>query len=273
MPIHGKTRCVTITDNGRGIAPEYLDKLFTNFFQVQDHGLQNTGYGIGLALSKNIVEQHKGTLTVESEPSTPEKEGRTCFTVALPTGAKHFEGTQHTVGGMPAMPAAPVKTTLTPEPADTIITAAPQPFTILIVEDNPELRALISQTFRDQYLVLESVNGVDGLAAATAQIPDIVISDVMMPEMDGLQLCQALKTDERTSHIPVVLLTAKSSQADHVSGLETGADLYLTKPFSTRVLALNVRNLIASREKMRRTLQPPAANRNGSTGCFAQQPG
>ncbi|MGF6848925.1 ligand-binding sensor domain-containing protein/signal transduction histidine kinase/DNA-binding response OmpR family regulator [Chitinophaga sp. W3I9] len=242
---------VTVTDNGRGIAPEYLDKLFTNFFQVQDHGLQNTGYGIGLALSKNIVEQHKGTLTVESEPSTAVKEGRTCFTVALPTGAKHFEGTQHTVGGVPAMPAAPVKATLAPETPDTLITAAPQPFTILIVEDNPELRTLISQTFRDQYLVLESVNGADGLATATAQIPDIVISDVMMPEMDGLQLCQALKTDERTSHIPVVLLTAKSSQADHVSGLETGADLYLTKPFSTRVLALNVRNLVASREKMR----------------------
>ncbi|HEY8955004.1 hybrid sensor histidine kinase/response regulator transcription factor [Chitinophaga sp.] len=242
---------ITVTDNGRGIAPAYLDKLFTNFFQVQDHGLQNTGYGIGLALSKNIVEQHKGTLTVESEPSTPEKEGRTCFTVSLPAGAKHFEGSQHVVGGAPPAPAPLAKPTVAPEEPGITVTGTLQPFTIHIVEDNPELRALISQTFRDQYLVLESVNGADGLATATAQLPDIVISDVMMPEMDGLQLCQALKTDERTSHIPVVLLTAKSSQTDHVSGLETGADLYLTKPFSTKVLALNVRNLIASREKIR----------------------
>lgn len=242
---------ITVTDNGRGIAPEYLDKLFTNFFQVQDHGLQNTGYGIGLALSKNIVEQHKGTLTVESEPSAGEKEGRTCFTVTLPLGVRHFEGTQHMVGGAPAMPAAPLKMPLQAEDTEAAATDSPQPFTILIVEDNPELRALVRQTFQQQYQVLESENGAAGLSIATEQIPDIVISDVMMPEMDGLQFCTALKTDERTSHIPVVLLTAKSSQADHVSGLETGADLYLTKPFSTRVLALNVRNLIASREKMR----------------------
>ncbi|HJT73798.1 MAG TPA: ATP-binding protein, partial [Chitinophaga sp.] len=242
---------ITITDNGRGIAPEYLDKLFTNFFQVQDHGLQNTGYGIGLALSKNIVEQHKGTLTVESVPAAAGKEGRTSFTVSLLTGAKHFEGTRHIVTGEAAIPSAPAKIPFVSDEADIVTPAIPQPFTIHIVEDNPELRALISQTFRDQYLVLESENGMDGLATATTHIPDLVISDVMMPEMDGLQLCKALKTDERTSHIPVVLLTAKSSQTDHVSGLETGADLYLTKPFSTKVLALNVRNLISSREKMR----------------------
>ncbi|MBC9931810.1 hybrid sensor histidine kinase/response regulator transcription factor [Chitinophaga qingshengii] len=242
---------ITVTDNGRGIAPEYLDKLFNNFFQVQDHGLQNTGYGIGLALSKNIVEQHKGTLTVESEPSTADKEGRTCFTVSLPTGARHFEGTPHTVGGEPARSGNSLKMPLVNEEPDIVISDKPQPFTILIVEDNPELRALIRETFQGHYKVLECENGAAGLTVATTQIPDIIVSDVMMPEMDGLQFCQALKTDERTSHIPVVLLTAKSSQADHVSGLETGADLYLTKPFSTRVLALNVRNLILSREKMR----------------------
>ncbi|SHL39342.1 Two component regulator propeller [Chitinophaga jiangningensis] len=242
---------ITVTDNGRGIAPEYVDKLFTNFFQVQDHGLQNTGYGIGLALSKNIVEQHKGTLTVQSEPSTPEKEGCTIFTVTLPLGSRHFEGSIHTVGATPAMPKAATKTVLTTEETTDTGVTAQQPFTIHIVEDNPELRALISQTFRGQYTVLENENGADGLQTATTQIPDLIISDVMMPEMDGLAFCQAIKTDERTSHIPVILLTAKSSQADQVSGLETGADLYLTKPFSTKVLALNVRNLLTAREKMR----------------------
>lgn len=240
---------ITVTDNGRGIAPQYLDKLFNNFFQVDDHGLQNTGYGIGLALSRNIVELHKGTLTVDSEPANAAGEGRTTFTVTLLQGKQHFAGARHVM----------LETTETPElvetpPQSPQVEEKPsgQHFTIHIVEDNPELRALVRQTFGDRYQVLESANGAEGLALATAQIPDLVISDVMMPEMDGLSFCYQLKTDERTSHIPVILLTAKSSQEDHVSGLETGADLYLTKPFSTRVLELNVRNLLASREKMRR---------------------
>ena len=247
---HKNTFVVTVTDNGRGIAPEYLDRLFTNFFQVADHGFQNTGYGIGLALSRNIVELHKGTLTVESEPPAAGHEGRTCFTVTLLQGSRHFEGTQHVIGKNEEQRIMPL-----PLAGEDIPPAAvpeePRPLTIHIVEDNPELRELVRQTFSGQYQVLESVNGAEGLALATAQIPDLVISDVMMPEMDGLRFCYLLKTDERTSHIPVILLTAKSSQDDQVSGLETGADLYLTKPFSTRVLELNVRNLLASREKMR----------------------
>ncbi|UYQ92089.1 response regulator [Chitinophaga horti] len=243
---------VTVTDNGRGIAADHLDNIFSNFFQVQDHGVQNTGYGIGLALSRHIVEQHKGRLEVSSEPPTTDKEGRTTFTVTLLQGKRHFEGTQHVIGEtVQHEHVAPIATT---DFNDTdVAPAAPgdATFTIHIVEDNPELRALVRDIFRDQYHILESANGADGLQLAGTHIPDLVISDVMMPDMDGLQLCQALKTDERTSHIPVVLLTAKSSQADHVSGLETGADLYLTKPFSAQVLSLNVRNLLASREKMR----------------------
>jgi len=249
------TVSISVIDNGRGIAPEYLNKLFSNFFQVADHGVQNTGYGIGLALSRNIVELHKGNLTVESEPAS-----RTCFTVTLLQGNKHFEDTQHVRGNKPAEE-APKPITALPEELGTnpaieepeVLGNKPaeHPFTLLIVEDNPELRKLIRETFEHTYQVLESENGALGLALATEQIPDLVISDVMMPEMDGLEFCSRLKTDERTSHIPVVMLTAKSSQADHVSGLEKGADLYLSKPFSTRVLELNVRNLLALREKMR----------------------
>ncbi len=283
---------ITVTDNGRGIAPEYLHKLFTNFFQVADHGRQNTGYGIGLALSRHIVELHHGAVAVESEPPAPGKEGRTSFTVTLPEGKQHFAGGPHVVEeGVPAavrkedvgplteedisLPGEPAANgqaaitqetlTATGEPAATNHNS-PSRFTLHIVEDNPELRQLIRDTFGAQYEVLESQNGAEGLAMAREHIPDLVISDVMMPEMDGLQFCHALKTDERTSHIPVILLTAKSSQADHVSGLETGADLYLTKPFSTRVLELNVRNLLALRERMReqfsrqwQTAGPPAA--------------
>jgi YesN/AraC family two-component response regulator len=124
-------------------------------------------------------------------------------------------------------------------------------FTILVAEDNDDLRLVIKETFELQYHILECQNGSQAWETAIVEIPDLIISDVMMPEMDGFTLCEKLKTDQRTSHIPVILLTAKSTQSDQVSGLETGADLYLTKPYSTRILELNVRNLLASREKLR----------------------
>lgn len=245
---------IAVKDNGRGIAPQYADKLFMNFFQVADYGIQNTGYGIGLALSKNIVELHRGTITVESEPASNEKEGKTTFTVTLLQGRKHFEGTDH------FLYTNEMETKREPRPGmlDPLLIASQaveenkdKAFTILIVEDNAELRTLIRQTFINQYHVLEGENGLHGWHTATEQIPDLIISDVMMPAMDGFTLCEQLKTDERTSHVPVILLTAKSSQSEQVSGLETGADVYLTKPFSTKVLELNVRNLLASRERMR----------------------
>jgi ligand-binding sensor domain-containing protein/signal transduction histidine kinase/CheY-like chemotaxis protein len=241
---------VTITDNGRGIAPEYLDKLFNNFFQVADHGLQNTGYGIGLALTKNIVELHKGTIAVESKPATAGESGKTSFSVALPLGKKHIDESLLT-----APFTLPVKK-FTQEivSAETIVNdpvLTEKSHTMLIAEDNPGLRQLIKETFEHQFNIIETENGLLGWEQATEQIPDMIVSDVMMPEMDGFTLCGKLKTDERTSHIPVILLTAKSAHTDQISGLENGADIYLTKPFSTKVLELHVRNLLASREKMR----------------------
>ncbi|MDF2190367.1 hybrid sensor histidine kinase/response regulator transcription factor [Paraflavitalea sp. CAU 1676] len=256
---------VTVTDNGRGIAPEYIDKLFTNFFQVADHGQQNTGYGIGLALSRNIVELHKGTIKVESDPATQGREGKTVFTVTLRQGNLHLQATD-TTQPVTTEPGYEVQIISTQKPALPAQEPAPlKPFTLLIAEDNEQLRQLIKDTFIAEYNILEYPDGAAAWHAATEQIPDLIISDVMMPEMDGFTLCEKLKTDERTSHIPVILLTAKSTQSDQVSGLETGADLYLTKPFSTKVLQLNVRNLLAAREKMRQKFSsqlstPPASD-------------
>lgn len=244
---------VTVTDNGRGIAPEYLDKLFTNFFQVADHGMQNTGYGIGLALSKNIVELHKGTIAVASEPSTADKEGKTVFTVTLLQGNLHFanEYPVSTSAVTKSIAAEQAPAALQHQPLNKQVPDNEKTYTVLVAEDNAELRLLMQETFAGQYNVITCENGLIGWNTAAEQIPDLIISDVMMPEMDGFTLCEKLKTDERTSHIPVILLTAKSSQNDQVSGLETGTDIYLTKPFSTKILALNVRNLLAAREKMR----------------------
>jgi ligand-binding sensor domain-containing protein/signal transduction histidine kinase/DNA-binding response OmpR family regulator len=240
---------IHVVDNGRGIAPAYFDKLFTNFFQVNDNSSQNTGYGIGLALSKTIIALHKGTLTVESIPQSEAQEQRTCFTVTLLKGNRHFENVQQplqtgTNNNFPQkFQSAPA--------ISSVIESEEKNFTVLISEDNSELRSLIKESLESYYNVIESEDGLQGWQIATEQIPDLIVSDVMMPEMDGFTLCEKLKTDERTSHIPVILLTAKTSQTDHVSGLTTGADVYLTKPFSTEVLELSVRNLLAAREKMR----------------------
>jgi ligand-binding sensor domain-containing protein/signal transduction histidine kinase/DNA-binding response OmpR family regulator len=268
VSVQGDQVVVTVTDNGRGIAPEYLGKLFTNFFQVADHGRQNTGYGIGLALSKHIVELHQGHIRVASEPATDDKTGKTVFTVTLLQGKSHFM-----IHGIPVME------TLAGEQAgsDATTAFAPTPtlraaeadgsedklYTILVVEDNAELRLLVQETLGSRYHVLCAENGLQGWDMATEHIPDVIVSDVMMPEMDGFTFCSQLKTDERTSHIPVILLTAKSAQTDQVSGLETGADVYLTKPFSPKVLALNVRNLLTSREKMRQRFGRQLQEANG----------
>ncbi|MDI3321290.1 hybrid sensor histidine kinase/response regulator transcription factor [Pinibacter soli] len=240
---------IHITDNGKGIAPQHLDKLFTNYFQVSDNKSQSSGYGIGLALSKTIVELHHGGLTVESTPATRNMEGSTCFTVTLLKGHEHF-GTTELSQDITKNIATPENEKQTERVSNTAAEPEEKRYNILVTEDNDELRNLIKNCLR-QYNVSECVNGVEGWEAATEEIPDLIISDVMMPEMDGFMLCQKLKTDERTSHIPVILLTAKSSQSDQVTGLDTGADLYLTKPFSTQVLELSVRNLLAAREKMR----------------------
>nr|WP_121269179.1 two-component regulator propeller domain-containing protein [Pedobacter schmidteae] len=245
---------ISVEDTGRGIAPEYLDRLFTNFFQVDDHSIQNTGYGIGLALSKHIVELHHGQISVTSQPADDLQSGYTSFVVTLLTGTQHFGNT------LPKLPASieTKKTNTDVQEASQMIGEAEQEkdnsikkHTILIVEDNAELRLLLSESLTNEYWVLIAKNGLEGLTKATEEIPDLIISDVMMPQMDGFTLCTRLKSDERTSHIPFILLTAKSTETDQISGLTGGADIYLTKPFSNKILQLNIANLLKGRETMR----------------------
>jgi signal transduction histidine kinase/DNA-binding response OmpR family regulator len=237
---------ISVCDNGRGIHPQYIDKIFTNFFQVSDYGRQNTGYGIGLALSKNIIELHKGSITVQSEPASNKNEGRTCFTVILQQGNKHLvngsnkDGLKNVMKNSSEIAAVPS------------VKEAVETFSILIAEDNPDMLQLLKDTFEKQYAVQVCTNGLDAWERSISEIPDLVVSDVMMPEMDGFELCKRLKTDKRTSHIPVILLTAKTTQEDQIAGLETGADIYITKPYSPKILELNIRNLLSFREKLRK---------------------
>lgn len=249
---------VDIEDSGRGIAPEHLDQLFSNFFQVDDQSIQNTGYGIGLALSKNIIELHSGNITVISQPANEREKGQTVFSVTLLKGTDHLRGSHKLYP-----PETPVATVVLPyvsdgeKPVDIEENANPteKRGTILIVEDHADLRQLIKESLVNDYHILLAEDGLKGWQKATEEIPDLVISDVMMPHMDGFTLCDKLKSDERSRHIPVILLTAKDTEADQITGLTGGADSYLSKPFSSKILQLNVRNLLSAREIMRKKFE------------------
>ncbi len=233
---------VTVTDDGKGIPLESINYIFTNFYQAE----QGIGTGIGLALTKSLVELHKGKIRAKSIPSKAQVPGKTTFTVWLQLGKNHlnqndiistphFENTIHYDSSY--------RDESFIEPVSVIdkeITTS-----ILLVEDNDEVRDFLRQSLEKQYHILESENGLEGWKKAIQALPDLIISDVMMPVMDGLELCDKLKTDSRTSHIPVILLTAKSAPIHQVHGLQHGADAYITKPFSDQILQLNIRNLLS----------------------------
>jgi len=242
---------IIITDNGVGIPKNMQAHIFENFYQAQNSA-SSQGWGIGLALVKNIVELHKGKISVESEEATEGSRGKTIFTVSLLKGKDHFdrdELTDDTAADYTMQhPVANIPVALNSEPVS--VDAEKQ--TILLVEDNNEVRGVIKESLSALYNIHEGTNGAEGWDMACALIPDLIISDVTMPVMDGLEFCAKIKTDERTDHIPVILLTAKAAYTHQLSGLETGADAYITKPFRMQMLELTIRNLLMARQSMRK---------------------
>ncbi|AOW11396.1 hypothetical protein EM308_13330 [Flavobacterium gilvum] len=234
---------IMVTDNGKGIDIDNIDDIFKSFYQAG----QNIGTGIGLTLSKSLVELHKGKITVASKPSTETETGKTTFTVVLQLGKNHLS--EIDIAPTPIIENHDYKeiNEYTPEDIidDAVIEDKTKTANILIVEDNDEVREFIRQSLENQYHVYESENGLEGWKNAIQTLPDLIISDVMMPIMDGLELCKKLKTDVRTSHIPVIMLTAKSASIHQIHGLQHGADAYITKPFSDQILQLNIRNLLS----------------------------
>ncbi len=245
---------ITVSDTGIGIPPESLDKVFERFYQVQEPKARELGgTGIGLALVKELVDLHHGSISVESHVG-----GGTTFRIQLPIGKGQFgsdevaedELDQDEVQGpsveVSEVPRAEAESTRSAREA-----RDRQRALVLVVEDNPDMRTYLTGSLKADYRVVEATDGEAGLQVAIDGIPDLVISDVMMPRMDGFELCRRLKDDDRTSHIPVILLTARATSRDRLEGLERGADDYIIKPFDVGELKARVGNLIALRRKLR----------------------
>jgi signal transduction histidine kinase/DNA-binding response OmpR family regulator len=238
----GQCLVLEVEDSGIGIAKEKLHFIFDRFYQAGDnHAGEKEGTGIGLSLSRELVELMGGTITVKS------KRGRgSTFTVHLPLQQIQTRTAEHNLHLSSAESPGPVLAGDKKSPVDR--RNLPN---VLLVEDNPDMRQFIREKLLHSFKVREAVNGIAGLEAASADPPDLVVTDLMMPQMDGLEFCRRLKGNIHSSHIPVIMLTAKAGQANKLQGLETGADDYLSKPFDTKELLVRATNLIGQRRRLR----------------------
>ena len=232
---------ILVKDNGRGISPEYLPQIFDRFYRVENPLLQSqSGSGLGLALTRELIKLMNGTINVESKLGSG-----TCFTITLPVTNNaplkekisdseiidYFENTNH-------------------EHLRIHIHDTDNSPVLLIVEDNNDLTEYLYETLAADYQIKIASNGKSGLELAVEIIPDIIISDVMMPVMDGISMLEQLKKDIRTSHIPVIMLTAKADITSKLTGLAKGADEYLPKPFHEKELRIRLKNLIEMRQRL-----------------------
>lgn len=243
---------IIIEDDGEGIPEENVQNLFTRFYQIETHGYRKNSSGVGLALAKAIIEMHHGSIAVESGP-LPDIDGfKTKFIIKLPLSLPTIANESVSESRSDLIT---VNKEIVKEETFSLIQATSHnpdsKLTVLLVEDNKNMRAFIREEIAYLYQVIEAENGKQGLEIAKEIIPDIIISDSMMPVMDGLELCRYIKTDEATAHIPVILLTAKSEDSNKLEGLENGANVYITKPFNTKWLLLNMNNLMVAREAIR----------------------
>jgi signal transduction histidine kinase/DNA-binding response OmpR family regulator len=246
---------ITVSDTGIGIPPEKLPHIFDRFYQVDDSSTrENEGTGIGLTFTHDLVQAFGGTIEVESNVN----QGST-FTLILPvTRSAPLEEVSYPIAG---------KSTAAAKPLAMDVGRTESPYTLLIVEDNEDVMQYLQLSLAPSYQLLLAKDGQEGIAMALEHVPDIIISDVMMPRKDGFELCQTLKEDDRASHIPIILLTAKSDAESRISGLQRGADAYLPKPFDQRELLIRLENLIRLRQHMQIRYQkdsPPTPSKDAA---------
>lgn len=239
---------LVVSDSGIGISPEHIRNIFDRFYRIDIH---HTGSGIGLALVKAFTEALGGVVSVESRPGNG-----TVFTVEIPMRKEEIPSEY------PVLAASCRKNglcDLSPEKENDKAFEADNEAevtdkeTILIVDDNTDIRDYIRSILQKEYRVLEAVDGRDGLKKAMHYVPDLVVCDIMMPEMDGIECCNRLKSELQTSHIPVILLTACALDEQRIEGFRHGADSYIPKPFNSQVLQARIRNLLDNRKKLRKS--------------------
>jgi signal transduction histidine kinase/ligand-binding sensor domain-containing protein/DNA-binding response OmpR family regulator len=233
-----------VKDTGIGIPAGLQEKIFESFFQADSPGpIRNQGTGIGLAITREFVEMHGGTIKVESVPDKG-----SCFTVLLPVTV---------LQGEPAAPVEPVSVIGRdmPGPALRAPLGGTRGFKVLLVEDDEDFRFYLKDNLASLFTVLEAANGKEGWQKTLSAQPDLVVSDVNMPLMDGLELCKKIKSDERVQHVPVILLTALSAEEDQLRALGMGANDYISKPFNVEILVSRIHNLLKFKEYVEGTLK------------------
>lgn len=242
---------IVVEDTGIGISPEDMERIFERFYQIDNsHNNSNTGTGIGLHLCRSLVELHHGTIKARNN----EGKSGSHFIITLPLGNNHLkpedmEEKEHTNTLVQTPPRHGPAQQESDGKSDKVRSKTKT--RVLVVEDDEEIRRYICQELASDFHTLECTNGKEALSIVLKKTPDLVISDIMMPEMDGLTLCKKMKQNVIINHIPVILLTAKSREEDNIEGLETGADAYIVKPFNIELLRKTVFNLIKSREMLR----------------------
>lgn len=246
-PVSGHSIKITIEDNGHGMTKSEVQHAFEIFYQGEG-SYKTLGTGLGLALSKELINLHHGTISVESEHGKETK-----FTIELPLGKNHFE--ENEIWNEPTDEMSLVRSMEVPEEK---ITETPETKpavhheqTVLLIEDNEDLIRLVEQKMQENYLIVKSNNGEDGLKMAFEQIPDLIVCDIMLPGKDGLHVASVLKSDFRTSHIPIILLTAKNTTEQQIEGIQTGIDAYITKPFNLKFVEETIKMLLRNRSILR----------------------
>ncbi|MCT4646829.1 MAG: response regulator [Carboxylicivirga sp.] len=255
LKVNEKRLEIRVIDNGIGMTEEQKNKIFERFYQVEQ---DKNGTGIGLSLSRSLIELHKGDITVASKNG----EG-SCFTITIPIGDEHLKPEEMLQEQDDAMFNTQGKTSKSYREAgmQNVNIENENSFAksaktsdyplLLIVDDNENLLSFICESLEDDYRILTADNGKNALKVAEKTPPDLIVSDVMMPEMDGFELCRAIKNNTIISHIPIILLTALDSEKDHLMGYKIGADDYISKPFSPELLSVRIKNLIEIRRDLK----------------------
>lgn len=245
---------ISVKDSGPGIPAELTEKIFDRFYQLEgSYRTDLSGTGIGLSLARTLIKMQHGEIFINSKPGKGSE-----FTVTIPIGFEHLQQEEYILRELNDINESFV-TIHAVIPYDNPVyedhfvnvgevSERPQ---ILIVDDSADLRAHIIENLGDRFLLFEAWDGKEGLNKAVEMVPDLIITDLTMPEMDGLELCEKLKTDQRTSHIPVIMLTSRTSVESRIEGFQKGADDYINKPFNMQELVVRIKNLIEQRKMLR----------------------